>query len=321
VPRAGHTATLLNSGKVLITGGFTPRQLDGDGYLDTAELYDPSTKTFFAISSRMSAVRSGHSATLLKNGKVLIAGGWSNNTIFTDSADLYDPSTNTFTPTGHLNIGRTEHGNLLLPDGRVILAGGFGETLDGSVSMEIYDPSQGTFQRTIDMRYRRNSTMLFLRPDGTILILGGTNWAVNGEIYDPTRNTSIFLTLDLPIMSGAIPISGGRIFSFNYTQGQIVDLSTFSISTYTGASVSGNPILAYMPTGKILLSGSQGGTFDLNQHGFNQVGPILYPRTSHTATTLADGTVLIVGGKQSDFYGTCIPNCELFDPTKPYAGP
>lgn len=327
-PRAGHTATLLNSGKVLITGGYTPRQNNGDGYLDTAELYDPATKTFSAISSRMSVGRSGHSATLLKNGKVLIAGGWSNYAIFTDSADLYDPSTNTFAATGHMNIGRTNHGSLLLPDGRTLLAGGLGETLSGSVSMEIYDPNQETFQPTIGMRYQRSTAMLFLRPDGTVLILGGTNWIVNGEVYDPASNTSTFLTQELPIMWGAIPIPGGRVFSYNYPQAQIVDLSTFSVMTFTGSSVSaapGTPVLACMPNGKVLICGgypgSQGGTFDLNKQGFNQVGPILYPRTSHTATPLADGTILIAGGQQFDFNGTCISNCELFDSTKPNAGP
>jgi hypothetical protein len=170
--------------------------------------------------------------------------------------------------------------------------------------------------------------MLFLRPDGTILVMGGTNWVVDGEIYDPTSNTSAYLTHNPPIVSGAIPISGGRVFSYNYPQAQIVDLSTLSAITFTGSSVTaapGAPVLACMPSGKILICGgyqlSQGGVFDLNQHGFSQVGPIINPRTSHTATTLADGTILIVGGQQFDYYGTCIPNCELFDPTKPFAGP
>lgn len=327
-PRAGHTATLLQSGKVLIAGGYTPTQVNGSGYLDTAELYDPATKTFSTINSRMSVGRSGHSATLLNNGKVLIAGGWTNNGIFTDSADLYDPSTNTFTPTGRMNIGRANHGSLLLPDGRVLLAGGLGETLGGSISMEIYDPNQGTFQQTIDMRYQRSSAMLFLRPDGTVLIMGGTTFDVNGEIYDPKNNTSVFLTQDPPIKSGAIPIPGGRVFSYDFPNAQIINLSTFSVNTYTYSSVSaatGDPVLAYIPSGKILICGGyqlrEGGTFDLNYLGFNQVGPILFPRIYHTATTLLDGTILIVGGQQFDYAGTCISDCELFDPSKPYAGP
>ena len=100
--RTGHTATLLQSGKVLMAGG-DPCLFDGFYYencpLSSAELYDPGTGTF-AATGKMSVTRVSHTATLLNNGKVLVAGGHD------ASAELYDPTSGKFAATGSMSVGR-----------------------------------------------------------------------------------------------------------------------------------------------------------------------------------------------------------------------
>jgi hypothetical protein len=120
--RFGHTATLLGNGKVLITGGvLTCAELVGT-MLASAELYDPATGRFTAAGS-MTTPKTGHTATLMRDGKVLIAGG-SDGTRSLAGADLYDPDTDTFTATASMAEARLRHTATLLSDGEVLMVGG-----------------------------------------------------------------------------------------------------------------------------------------------------------------------------------------------------
>jgi hypothetical protein len=184
--RQAAAATLLNDGRVLITG------CGGDAF---AELYSPYTGKFETEGS-MVARRCDHTATRLADGRVLVAGG-GNDSGFLSSAELYDPATGLFKPTGSMRTRRENATATLLPDGRVLIVGGDqGDTADNQVilkSAELYDPATGSFSSTGSMNVARSHFTATLLLDGRVLIAGGDNsgltptnmWA-SAELYDPS---------------------------------------------------------------------------------------------------------------------------------------
>jgi hypothetical protein len=150
--RASQTATLLSDGRVLIVGGTTSGDISARKILASAELYDPKTGTFSPTGS-MTTGRGGQTATLLSDGRVLIAGGSDFRVIAEGSAspgyvlsgnvlasaELYDRKTGTFSPTGSMTTARVGQTATLLSDGRVLIAGGTG-TSDTLSSAELYQP-------------------------------------------------------------------------------------------------------------------------------------------------------------------------------------
>lgn len=175
VARYGHTATLLQDGRVLITGGATP------SVTATAELYDPVSGTF-ALAGKMTMERVFHTATLLASGKVLVTGWWG-------SAELYDPTTNSFIATGSMAADRFSYTATLLPNGKVLMAGG--ETDYDDIYMgptEIYDPATGQFTLAGTMLTARWGHTATLLTNGTVLLAGGD--VPGGGV--PTAWTEIF---------------------------------------------------------------------------------------------------------------------------------
>jgi len=140
--RAGHTATLLNDGDVLVVAG---RDDAAGGLLDTAERYDPATGRWIGTGS-VTVVRDGHAATLLLDGGVLVTGGassWSSKDALA-TVELYDPKTGIWTAAAAMPEARFRHTATLLGDGTVLVVGGIGVADQGYAnplqSAELYLP-------------------------------------------------------------------------------------------------------------------------------------------------------------------------------------
>lgn len=196
--RANFTATLLPNGEVLIAGGDEYIfMISGTQHvcLSSAELYNPATGKFTPTGSmhaqRCDYFSPGFTATLLPNGKLLIAGGTSPNGLV-PTTELFDPSTGTFSLTGNLNTPRFAHTATLLPNGQVLIAGGIGgNPTTYLASAELYNPSTGTFTFTGSMATARELFTATLLTNGEVLVAGGDDnnlappYVAGSELYNP----------------------------------------------------------------------------------------------------------------------------------------
>ncbi|HSB75920.1 MAG TPA: kelch repeat-containing protein [Terriglobales bacterium] len=294
--RTNHSATLLMDGKVLITGG---RDIVGNG-LATAELFDPATETFSSTGS-LHTTRAFHSATLLANGKVLIVGGvgpCSDYCRELSTAEIYDPLTGTFSATGSMALGRAGQTATLLADGKVLVTGGGG--FGALSSAELYDPATGKFTSAGNMLSARENHTATLLGDGKVLIVGGWNGFAADAPDDPPWDP----------LFGELFDDASRSF-----------VRTGSMST-TRMGHSATRLL----NGKVLVLGGipiiqniheqppsprQAELYDANSQSFSATANPVTSRSSHTATLLSSGKVLIAGGAHS---GRTIGSAELYDP-------
>jgi hypothetical protein len=245
VARYQHAATLLPNGKVLITGGIGnwPQPWE----TASAELYDPATETFI-VTGTMTGARARHTATLLPNGKVLIANG--------GSAELYDPAAGTFAAAGAMTSVGDPHTATLLGNGKVLIA--------GQAGAELYDPTSGTFTATGAMTVARSGHTATLLPSGKVLVTGGEvsyTPLASAELYDPIGGTftatgamsetrwSHTATL---LQSGKVLIVGGGGATLGLTSAELYDPGAGTF-TATGSLTVGR----YDHTATLLLLGGK----------------------------------------------------------------
>jgi len=189
--RVGHTATLLPSGEALVVGGHVYVD-DFYGSSDirirtSSELFDPAAQSWSKTPGALAVGRTGHTATLLKTGKVLVVGGLINKNSATASAELYDPGSKTWSSTGSMSKTRTYHTATLLPSGKVLVAGGTSDS--GSTwldSAELYDPAQGSWTSLDPMWVKRKYHAAVALGSGAVLVAGGVEAGalVLAEVYE-----------------------------------------------------------------------------------------------------------------------------------------
>jgi hypothetical protein len=328
--RRYHTATLLANGEVLLAGGSVEvcdpscRQVP----LASAEIFNPATNQFRPTGS-MSVPRAHHTATVLGDGKVLIAGGQEREgCVWLGSSELYDPATGNFILAGNMNATRGFHTATLLPDGSVLMAGGYSSS-DCTVlsSTEIYNPATNGFIPAAEMKSRRLWHTASVLSDGKVLLAGGSfdGWFSTDSVesFDPAAGTftltgTLGIARDCHTMTvlpdGRVLIAGGeRLFGMDYgvyDHGQLFNAATGS----SGAPVPMSYARVYhtatlMPNGRVLLAGGSDTItaewFDPATSTFGPVFAMVKERFGHTATLLLDGRVLIAGGagdKSTEIY-------------------
>ena len=288
--RDSATATLLPGGKVLVVGGSTTGQTQGA--TETSELYDPSSQTF-TPSGSMYSKRWLHSATLLGNGLVFVAGGENYYDTEKKETELYYPATGTFSPGPDLPIARASHTATVLQDGRILIAGGVtGAVGQGNypiTELDIYDPgTSGTVSSAGNLQLGRVGHTATLLNNGTVLIAGGrdanNNCISEAEIYNPSTGTATALQMPLarayhtatPLASGKVLFAGGEDQGGN----PLTDLDLFDPVTGT----------------------------------FTHIGNLATGRYGHIAAQLSDGTVVVAGGEVAPAYhNTITASAEIID--------
>jgi len=344
--RVQATATLLKTGKVLIAGGET------GGIARTiyasAELYDPATGKFSKTGS-MTSARTGASASLLADGRVLIAGGdgcsdprqcigagegpggWGTLA----SAEVYDPAKGSFSATGSTTTKPYQATATLLPDGRVLIA-------DQRTTADLYDPSSGKFTRVAKPgAYDEHAAVLL--PNGKVLVAGASladdaSYKPFASLFDPANSKFTTIPFSFPAAPSSVSFELHPTTATLLNSGRVLLFMNGYLETYdpgTGVCADAGRLpsegewdyaaAVALADGRVLFVGgvvtdpADGAELPIKPavvydptDGSMRQGSLLTARYDATATLLPDGRVLIAGGQDKD--GMELASAELFKP-------
>lgn len=313
-PRAAHSATLLRDGRVLLAGGCHANGCE-EGISGDALLFDPKSKTF-TEGGTLVQPRVGHRAIRLRNGAVLLIGGWTPDGA-SKLVEMYDPASGMFSRHGELLQARDGFSATPLHDGNILIVGGYTGDMQRLSGAEIYDPRTGKSRAAGNMSTPRMAHTATLLPDGRVLIAGGSR--ARGqlldslELFDPVtgrfqdgghlrkarhKHAAIRLGNDVLIIGGAGVTEFAEQFrdselwrpgASRTMQGPVMQDGRYKILDS----------VVRLRDGSVLVTGS-GKTPELLDSDAKHFKPIAGDLGSElafsTATALRDGQVLISGG-------------------------
>ena len=282
----------------------------------------------------LATARYYHTATLLPNGQVLVAGGQDNSFSSLASAELYDPASGTWTATGSLGAARFGHTATLLPNGLVLVAGGINSGGD-LASAELYDPTSGSWTPTGSLATARDAHTATLLPNGQVLVAGGENtsnsssYLASAELYDPasgtwsatgSRATARVLVTATLLPNGQVLVAGGEDSGGALASAELYDPAsgTWSVTSNLGTARL-NHTATLLPSGQVLVAGGVNKSGALASAELNDpasgtwtaTGSLGTARDVQTATLLPNGQVLVAGGINKS---GVLASAELYDP-------
>ncbi|HBA61871.1 MAG TPA: hypothetical protein DCZ92_13875 [Elusimicrobia bacterium] len=282
-----------------------------------------------AGAGSLATARFAHTATLLPDGKVLVAGGSGAAALLT--AEVYDPAAGTWSATGPLATARYGHTATLLPNGKVLVVGGYTGASE-LLSAELYDPAAGTWSATGSLATARSYHTATLLPNGKVLVAGGNvgTELFTAELYDPatgiwsvtgslaTARRDCTATL-LP--NGKVLVAGG--FGGGTPELLTAELYDPSGGTWTAtgslATARGYHTATLLPNGKVLVAGGGTGAgklltaelYDPAAGTWTATGSLATARGNHAATLLPNGKVLVSAGSAG---AAALLTTEVYDP-------
>ena len=352
-PRYQHSATLLNSGRVLIAGGASCVSTGCN--TASAELYDPVARSFQGTGN-LSIARRNHTATLLNGGGVVVIGGI--NDPGSGASELYNPATGAFTQTASLPAPRDLHTATLLSNGTVLVAGGLCGFQYNSfcTDVEIFDPQTGSFSVTGNLNQSRYSSTATVLGNGLALVTGGkgsSGITLNtAELYQPVSSTpagltSIALAPAAPwiptgsslhvvatgvfggsqqtLASAAWTSTNAGVASVTSDQGNYghaygVSSGSATFSACAGA-VCGTTAVTIAAHSNLILGTQCGDASDGTFEVYNDAGNLTQSGNfstlvlaNHAAMLLQNGTIFVAGGNGSNCTGSSA-TWEILSPT------
>jgi len=319
--RSQQAAVKLDDGRVLVVGGGAP----------IPEIFDPADRSW-SPAAAPTGLYPSPAAVALDDGRVLVVGSDLGDEL---NAEIFDPDADAWSATGQLNHDRFFHSAITLSDGRVLVAGGvWGEhpQLENVDQVEVFDPASESWTVVGTLPGRRIEPALANLHDGTAVIVGARELTR----FDPASD---ILSRAAPLPADwqqpvAVTLDDGRVLAAGVADSPMTLVWNPGNGKWTIADPAGairqGATATKLANGLVVVAGGYGGGdstlrttefFDPVDLTWSDGSSLVRSRSSHTATLLDDGRLLVVGGTSSDAGPHFDPTASVEILTRPASPP